>query len=196
MKIREVIKKVCNYLQLDEVKQYIVELEEYENEQLDTQPVLEEDVKSNLNLLIECANNVCVHIATNYIPLYNYESICIENNSFDISKLEKKLFKIKKITNKNGLVSFRLINNNIVCDSGNVNILYSYYPQSFKDNDEVLDFSGKVSVLGYCYGIASEFCLSKGDYEQAYFWDDKYKELLKNCSRRSDYLKLKGRRWF
>ena len=147
-------------------------------------------------MLLECANNVCVHIATNYIPLYNQEKLTVTDNKISIDSLTQKLFKVKKITNKSGYVKFTIIDKNIVCDNGEVSVLYSYYPNSFEMTDDIIDFNGKVSLFGYCYGIASEYCLSKGDYEQAYFWDDKYKELLKNSAKRTDYLKLKNRRWF
>lgn len=196
MKIIEILKKVCNYLQLDDAKLYLTNLEKFNNNDLEQEPILDDYVSNDLKLLLECANNVCNHIATNYILLYNLEKIIVENDRYDVSKLKNKLFKVKKITKNNKKLNFSFIDRMLICESGEIHILYSYYPEIMKLEDECIDFNGRVGALGYCYGIASEFCLAKGDYEQAYFWDDKYKELLKNCSKRIDNFKIMNRRWY
>ena len=231
MKIKEILKHACLYLQLEDVKQYLESLmqyeqavsnlpnkeennetqtnegvtqtqttngEEVENEETITlvAPELTTEVEESLNFLVEIVNAVCLDIATNYVGLKHRESKTVENNELSISSLEKPLYKIISITSNGEKVKFYLSDNLVKVQNKNIDVYYEYLPSRKTINEGVEDFNGKVSLLTLVYGIASEYCLIKGDYEQAVMWEEKYKNNLLNNARKARNITIRKRRWF
>lgn len=58
-------------------------------------------------------------------------------------------------------------------------VVYHYQPQrkEFLSDDSEYNDSYKKALA---FGILSEYCISKGDYEQATCWNNKYKSLAKS----------------
>lgn len=214
MKVKDIIKKVSLYLKLQDVLDYYKVLEENENssqtettESEKTENVTEttENVQTvelsseteyQINMLLENINNVLEDIATNYIPLKMIENIDVSNNSFNLNNLSKNVNKVIRITKDGMRVNFFACNDMLKTENGNLEITYSYIPNPKTLDDEIENFYGKVGVLTYAYGVASEYCLINEDYEQAMMWDDKFKNALLNSNRPIKNISIKKRRWF
>lgn len=195
MKIKKIIEKIASYLQLEDILEYFKALREYESGVSETQPELTSDISSQLDFLVEIINNVNLDIASNYIPLKNIEEITVEDNEFNLSNLVKPLNKIIKVI-KNGLeLKFCYLSNKLKTANGKVKILYTYFPEEKSLNDEIEDYMGRVSLLTFTYGACSEYCLVKGDYEQAMVWDERYKDNLLSNARKVSNFYIKKRRW-
>ena len=73
-------------------------------------------------------------------------------------------------------------------------IRYAYAPQKKALNDES-DYRMYASVRLFAYGIAAEYSLSIGLFEEAAVWDKKYKEAVTAAYRANPCRIIQSRRW-
>ena len=57
------------------------------------------------------------------------------------------------------------------------------------------DFSGGVSARLMSYGVASEYSLAVGAFEEAALWDKKYKDAISMLYKRGKGGRMPSRRW-
>ncbi|MBP5242834.1 MAG: hypothetical protein J6Z36_03995, partial [Clostridia bacterium] len=77
---------------------------------------------------------------------------------------------------------------------GVVAITYTYAPEN-KAISGNSDYGGRVSARLLAYGVASEYCLIAGLYDEALSWDKKYKDaLLCACASNKPHV-IRSRRW-
>ena len=195
MTVREVLVKASDYLQLNDVKEYVLLV--IENEKMETANAyeLDEETQSQINILVDCLNNVLIDIATNYILLKKQETISVVDNVFNCQLLEKPIYKVLKVFDLCGDIEFQFLDNYLACKNGTCAIKYAYYPSEVYFISDVNTFDGKVSLLTFAYGIVREYCLFKGDYEQASMWDQKFQNNLLNSARKIKNVTIKRRRW-
>ena len=153
-----------------------------------------EDAKK-AELLLTCFNIVENELALDYFPLLAEDTIVSQGGVIEFSELEKSAVRIIKVTDAWGnSVPFQLFPRYIKTQPDKVCVTYSYAPEKKTATDES-DFSSLVSARLIADGIAAEYSLSMGLFEDATVWDKKYKEGIRAGYRLQKCERIQSRRW-
>lgn len=146
--------------------------------------------------LLRCFNAVENQLALEYLPLVTEEEIQTETGAVYYSDLSRAPVRIVKITDKWGNEApFKIFAEYVKTEPGAIKVRYTYTPKE-KSLSEQTDFTLAVSKRLFVYGIAAEYCLSSGLFEESAVWEKKYKEAISAVykSRRGKG-KILSRRW-
>lgn len=134
-------------------------------------------------------------LALDYFPLRTEETMYASNGKIVYSRLSKGVSRILYVKNADGeRIRFQIFADHLLTDEGTVTIGYAYAPSSktYKDSS---DFSSQVSARLLSYGIAAEYTLAAGRYEEWAIWDQKYKNAIIAAYRAPKTERLESRRW-
>jgi hypothetical protein len=140
---------------------------------------LTDDVSNNL---VRCYNLVEQELATDYFPILEVEKFFHVKDKIYYNDFSRKPYMLKGIQDFHGdSVSFRLtpeyINLIKNYDGGTFFVKYYYIPDA-KELYSTCTYGAEYISI-FKYGIAAEYCLATGDFEQAKIYSDKYKERIK-----------------
>lgn len=180
MKVKESVIKAAMLLGIaDEVCAYLDSGDEIGKEQTER--------------LVQCFNIVENELALDYLPLFAEQKLVSEGKiSYEL--FEQKLGRILYARNGEGEpVKYKLFPSYMEVPSGELTIGYSYTPRE-KTAEEESDYAtGSARTFGY--GIAANYCLILGLYEEAAIWDKKYKEAIEAAYRVRGAAAIRSRRW-
>ena len=145
--------------------------------------------------LIRCFNHVENELALDYLPLLFEEEFQTETGVVYYSQLQRAAVRVLAVTDGWGNeVPFTLFPEYVKTQAGKIRIRYSYTPEEKAIGDES-DFVLYASKRLFCCGMAAEYCIASGLYEEAAVWDKKYKDAIKAAYRLQSSKKLRSRRW-
>ena len=149
----------------------------------------------NVDVLLECFNRVENELALDYLPLIVEEEMTSVSGCIAYSDFAKSVVRVLKVEDEGGnSVPFRLYASYLKTQPGKLKVVYTYTPEE-KKLAEATDFTLFVSERLFVYGIAHEYCLAAGLYEEARIWDKKYKDAVAVTQRESGGKRIKGRVW-
>lgn len=154
-----------------------------------------ENAKADTENLLRAFNLVENELALDYLPLFAEEELNTQTGAIEYSAFSRSAVRILKITDVWGNeLEFKLFPDYVKTQCGKVRVTYTYTPKekTFADESE---FHALVSVRLFAYGIASEFCLASGRFEEAAIWDKKYKQAIVAAYRAKPVKKISSRRW-
>ena len=191
MTTNNIIELVASYLQLDDVLLY---LEDMTGEHADS-------VIKTYNSLKTCVGTVYSQIASDLLPLITLEDIVCTDSRFDISALSKRVIDIVSIVESEGKVDFKVYPTYVLCELASdspitLSVKYTYLPD-FPDiaTTDLEDFYGKMTPRTFAYGVAAEYSLISGMYEEANIWDKRFKESVLAVYHKKREMKIPPRRW-
>lgn len=191
MNVKNIIKLVAIYLQMEEV----LELTTFGGTVTDVDA--NDITLKNVELLTRCLNLVYDEIATDYIALTATEDVEVTKKEIDLESLTKRLVSVVRISDTNGkLCKYKMYPSFILIANGNYSLTYSYMPTSVTINDDIENFSGKLTERIAAYGVASEYCIISGLFEEAYMWESRFKDSLLVAKRNKHEINMPARRWF
>lgn len=140
---------------------------------------LTEEVKP---ILVRCYNLVEQELATDYFPILEVDKFFHVEDKIYYKDFSRKPYMLKGIQDFHGdSVSFRLapeyINLIKNYNGGTFFVKYYYLPEDKELYSNSTYGAEYISILKY--GIAAEYCLMQGNFEQAKIYSDKYKERIK-----------------
>lgn len=145
--------------------------------------------------LIRCFNHVENELALDYLPLYFEEEVETETGAVYYSELQKAAVRVLAVTDAWGNeTAFTLFPEYAKTTAGKIRIRYTYTPEEKLIGDES-DFLLYASKRMFGYGMAAEYCLLTGLFEEAAVWDKKYKDAIAAAYRSKTCKKIKSRRW-
>ncbi len=148
-----------------------------------------------VDVLLECFNRVENELALDYLPLIVEEKMSSVSGCIAYNDFGRSVVRVIKVEDEWGnSLPFRLYANYLKTEAGKVNVSYTYTPEE-KQIEEETDFTLFVSERLFVYGIAHEYCLASGLYEDAAIWDKKYKDAVAAAQRESGGKRIKGRVW-
>lgn len=151
--------------------------------------------KKEAEALLRCFNTVENEMALDYLPLYCEDEIRSETGAIEYSALSRRPVRILRVTDPQGAaVPFRLFPSRLKTQPGEVRVSYTYTPEK-KNEDGDSDYVLQASERLFAYGMASEYCLSSGLFEEAEAWDKKYKDALTAAYRARPARVMRSRRW-
>ena len=153
------------------------------------------DGEAETAALLRCFNLVENELALDYFPLQAEEELETETGAIFYSKLSRPVVRILRVCDESGAsVAFKLFPEYLKTDAGKVTVRYTYTPAE-KGLDGASDFYTLVSARLTAYGMAAEYQLQNGAFEDAAVWDKKYKDAIKAAYRTGRCGKIAARRW-
>lgn len=165
MVFEEIIKNTALMVGREDVVNYI----NYETD------LTGEDTYPTLDLMTNLLNLVIRELAGTFIPMVKVESVQAENNKVYYKDLNETCLKVKKVFDEDGNeLGFSITPEYLKVNKENVQIEYEYLPPNYY-LDSTIGYTEKdISQTALCYGLASEFCICKGNFEEAVMWHDRY----------------------
>ena len=153
------------------------------------------DFKDEVALLLECFNHVENELALDYLPLHEEEQVAAAQGVIFYDSLKKKATRVIKVTDLSGeSVAYQLFPTKLKVAPGEYRVRYAYAP-SVKGLEDQTDFQLSVSERLFAYGIAAEYFLLKGAYQEASAWNVKYKEAVAAACHYKQSKRISSRRW-
>lgn len=151
--------------------------------------------KADVENLLRCFNLVESELALEYLPLYAEETLESATGAVYFDELACAPVRIVRVQDEWGnSCPFKLYPNYLKTQAGKVTIRYTYLPQE-KGLDGVSDFTLRVSKRLFAYGMATEYALSCGRFDEASVWEKKYKDAITSAYRAKPSTKISARRW-
>ena len=145
--------------------------------------------------LLRCFNIVENEVALDYLPLHAETEIDSQTGVVYYTQLPSAIVRVLRVRDAWGnSVAFKLFPNYLKTQSGRVTISYTYAPaqKAIADNS---DFAVQASVRLFAYGVAAEYTLSAGMFEDSAVWDKKYKDAIEAAYASRPSRVLRSRRW-
>ena len=151
--------------------------------------------KTKTENLLRCFNLVENEVALDYLPLYAEEELETETGAVEYETLERPVVQVLAVEDEWGnSVKFKLFPKYLKTQAGKIKLRYTYMPAE-KGLDEDSDFTLQASVRLFSYGVAAEYALANGLFEEAAVWDKKYKDAIAAAYRLRSAKKIRSRRW-
>lgn len=156
------------------------------------------EILEKINELIVFTNYIVREVTKDYYPLSYDEKVRSDDQcQIYFNKLSKNAIAIKDIKNDSKLsVTFNLYPEYIKVGSPNANysILYNYVPECIQSYSQPFTLPLGLDYFVICYGVASEYALSKLLYGEADMWESKFKNALENIKSRVGERRFLARR--
>lgn len=184
MKVKDVLIKVRELLNLPQDVHYNITGEAYGNAG-----------QEEVNTLVRCFNAVENELAVDYLPLYQEDVVQTDTGAVFYTSFSRRAVRILEVKDENGnALQYTIFPQYIKTQKGKVVIRYSYAPEEkflYSDSEYQLEIAERVLE----YGIATEYCLMRGMFEEANVWEKKYKHALKTAYKAYPSVVLRSRRW-
>ena len=155
------------------------------------------NVSDEVNTLVDCYNVVAEELSTVYPKLVHTQEFSVKGGVLKYTQFVYNPVKILSVKDINGnQVECKILPTEIRVDLSKALIEYTYIPVK-RRLDETSDFKNTpIKERVIAYGVATEFCLIKGSYEEAAMWHDKYTSGIKNSLAIKSANKIKCRMWW
>lgn len=149
--------------------------------------------KKNCEVLLACFNLVENELALDYLPLIAEDEMQTETGCIEYSALKHAPVRVTKVTDEwEQSIPFKIFPAYLKTQPGKARVHYTYAPESKTLEDES-DFLSSARL--FSYGMASEYCMATGLFEEASVWDKKYKEAIESAYRAQPCARIRSRRW-
>ena len=151
--------------------------------------------QEDANNLLSCFNLVENTLAVEYLPLYAEDEILAEAGVVFFDTFTRKPVRIVAVYDerKNSL-AYTVFPEYLKTQAGMITVRYTYAPQE-KTMDGECDYRLGAYKQVLVYGVANEYCLACGRFEEAEIWEKKYRRALKNLYKMHPSIVLRTRRW-
>lgn len=147
--------------------------------------------------LLRCYNLVENELALDYFPLKREELVCACKGVVPYRRFRFAPARILSVERDGIPVPFEARPASLRlgdCRGGKYLVSYTYTPAE-KCLFAECEVGGKISVRLLSFGVACEFCLCHGAFQEAATWEKKYREALAAANLVRRKLSVRGRRW-
>lgn len=147
--------------------------------------------------LLRCYNLVENELALDYFPLKRTESFIPHEQKIYYALFSHTPADIIRIEEDGVRAEFQLFPEYVLISSSvrkKVSVTYSYSPKG-KSWEEECEVAGRVSERLLSYGVACEFCLSRGQFAESAAWEKRYCDALRAARVNRRRLNMRSRRW-
>ena len=153
------------------------------------------DAQADVENLLRCFQLVENELALDYLPLHAEEEIQTQTGAIFFDEFTRAPVRILRVCDEGGKsCTFKLFPEYVKTQSGKVKVTYTYAPNE-KTLDGESDYKAQASVRLFAYGIAAEYALASGMFEDASVWDKKYKDAIEAAYRSTPSRVMRSRRW-
>ena len=165
---------------------------------LDSIATIADDVALEIDRLTDCAKMTAIEIASDYIPLTREEEAESKNQRIKITSLSERVSSIVAVRLGYRDINFSVTHDEILLpQDGNFTIRYNFIPPFGRpDLDEELKWEhARVNERTFGFGIACEYCILMGMFDEALLWDKRFKDALFKANVEKAEKRIKRRRW-
>lgn len=184
MTVKEVVLKAAKLLGIgEEVNNY-----------LEGEPTSSNDEIYAKKLLL-AYNQVEGELALDYLPLQQEDILTPRLEKVYYNVFSYSPIRVLCVKNEAGEeVPYTIFPQYIQVTAPKAYVTYTYTPneKTFQDDSE---YSLFMSAWLMAYGVAAEYCLCEGRYEEAAVWDKKYKDGITSAYQMQKGDRIKERRW-
>lgn len=193
MRVIDIIKDTCTFLQMDEEFEYLNSYDVSSDTFLKSASL---NIEKNIELLLKCTSLVVNTICTEYIKLKDSTYVYATDGRIKYSDISEYVpYSIVSVEDEFGLVPFSDFNDEIVVENFGrykVTYLYSLGDMNLDTDLSILRLPSK--SIGY--GVASEYLYITKLYDDASIWDTRFKSSLLNLLSNKKRRYIKPRRWY
>ena len=186
MKVKEIVIYVAKILGLNDVEESLLNDSDSSNE-----------INDEIQKIVLGINMLNGMIASQYIELKDIKAI--ENSSSLIPyKLisNNQIIEIKRVTDINNVIlDFVRYANGIKCNADNIKIEFTYFPSKVTIDDSI-DYYLGLDELTFAQGVVGQYLFLKGDFEESYVWDEKFKYSLSSLVKVKRNIEIPCKRWY
>lgn len=184
MNVNNIIKSSAKLLELYDLIEYMEGSEK--DDYFDTE----------INALLTATNMAISNVASNYINVCDKKKIEVKNGQIKLSDISSNpIIQIKKILRKNLPIKFRVHTDIIEVENGECDVVFSFFPPSVTIEDNISYFP-QLNELLFSYAVVAEYLFLKGQIDDAYVWDKRFKASLLSIQRPCRNIVLPKKRWW
>lgn len=187
MVVKNIIRLVAEILDLRDVVGYI-------DGDVEISDSIDKDI-NNLMLAVNLVNNT---IASSYLELVDRVKINVDGDKVAYKDIaDKSIIEIKSVCTSQGKpLDYKVLPDGLQVAhyQGECVVEYTYFPDTVKFEDSI-DYYLKVNETTFAIGVAGEFLYIKGDFNNAYMWDKRFKNAIFNLIRPKRNIVLPAKRW-
>jgi hypothetical protein len=185
MKVREILSQAAFLLGKEELDAFFA----------GDESLTEGALAGEADTLLRCYNMVENEIALDYLPLVTEQNMDASTGKVMYTSFLRTPVSITGVTDVYGeKLPYTIFPTYLQTRKGLAVVTYSYSPVEKMLSDES-EFAARASKNLLAFGVAGEYCLLKGLYEEAVVWDKKYRDaLLCACAQNSPHV-VRSRRW-
>ena len=144
---------------------------------------------------LHCYNAVEDELARGFFPLVKEEELTAEGGRIYYSSFAGTPVKILAVISDKGQVGCRICPKYIEVKDGTYTVRYTCCPAK-KQLDSPSDYSGyPVGERLMAYGVAAEFCLIYGNFEESECWENRYRDEIERLRPHEHPRDIRARRW-
>lgn len=185
MKIKDVIKIAATFLGRTDVTAYLESGEtESGSETLQT-----------VNLMTNLTNLVITELSSTYIPLKTTENVYSSMGKIYYSRLSQTPVRTVSVSFYGKQIDYGYNPEYlIVPHDGMYTVEYEYTPSNLGLDDHVGYTEKDITATILAYGLAAEFCITEGGFEQAVMWHKRYADGIERLCMPKNR-RISERRW-
>ena len=177
MKVKKILALACSFIGEEDVVDLI-----------DTMPEDERVLK-----LLKIFNLVRNEVASEYMPLLESEDFEIKDFKLPYSAFKFRPLKIFMVKDRFGRkLKFRSFPDYLMTKASKAKVTYSYQPAESSVEDEIEE---TLPERVYAYGVAREYFMREGSFEDAEIFEVRFKNSLQVLARKESSTFLARRRW-
>ena len=186
MTVKDILKTAAALLNLTDCTEYFTATSQNYQASLETQ--------ERVDLLTRLANLVITELASTFVPMTCAEEVETADGKIVFANLAHNITRVLSVKNEFGHdAEFKMYPEYLKVFGGRYTVEYEYLPDNYSLTDTV-GFKGKITAALLGYGVAAEYCITQGRFEEAVLWRKRYSygveriALPKNAA-------VKGRCW-
>lgn len=149
----------------------------------------------SINVMVTLANLVISELAGTYIPMVKSEQIKVDGGKIYYTDFSCTPLKIKRVCDSQGReLSYNENALYLEVNASNVVVEYQFVPPNYDLNDEIGYTDTEVSCGTLAFGVAAEYSICKGAFDEAVMWHKRYVESV-NATRKVKNTAVKERSW-
>ena len=182
MLVKDIVLKVCDFLEGKQLAQSIKNNQELTDEEAD-----------EVETFVKCFNLVRNEIATEMIANTKIEKVKTANGRVEFSSLSSKVIEILAVKDQFGNnVHFDVFADHLQTNENMVEVKYNASPEELTFEDE---FSSVIPERVFAYGIVREYFFLQSLYDDASAWEERFKNSMQALERRKHEIVIPRRRW-
>ena len=184
MKIKDIITATAALLNQHDIIEYLEET--VSNPSAETLSKIDSEMRL-LNLVLS-------ELAAGYVPMIYKEEMTAENGKIEFSDLKYSATRILRVETASGEQACYVQHPSYIeIADGVYTVEYEHAPANFA-LEETVNMDGRILPSLIAYGVAAEYCITQGRFEEAVMWRQRYSEgvervVLPDCPT------VKGRCW-
>lgn len=150
------------------------------------------EAERDTEILLRCYNLTENETALDYLPLRRTQTL-VSDGKIAYTAFEKPPLEIESVRRSDGgKLPFRIAEDGVCVQAGEVSVTYTYRP-SVKEREDEAELNRKGDARILALGTACEFSLMNGMFDAATLLDKRYRDALASaCRERSGRMKMRS----